>query len=78
MLSPKIRQARRGKSDFLQPIWAVWRVCWQMGADTRLAACCGHMGRAFWRHLGGRQPLIGRLLGSVGVRPDTVRGRWPM
>lgn len=78
MLSPKIRQARRGKSDFLQPIWAVWRVCWQMGADTRLAACCSHMGRAFWRHLGGRQPLIGRLLGSVGVRPDTVRGRWPM
>ena len=45
MLSPKMRQARRGKSNFLRRIWTQCAcVCWPMGVDTQLAATLGSDG----------------------------------
>lgn len=73
MLSPKIRQARRGKSDFLRPIWA------QSGESVgRWARILGWLHAAVtW---GGRSAgiLVTDSLGTMGVRPDAVRGRWPI
>lgn len=84
MLSPKIRQARRGKSNFLGFFWAphmpLGKCARTLGQlSRRVSHGAGVLGPLPLNseHPPKEVPFLLKLLGCVGNRPEVAKGRWP-